>query len=192
VLTRKYTAHFGIFAYGWYSQATNSKLALLNTLRYSVWVSRGAGLVLALDGSLILLPVLRNVLCYIRPKLRSLPLDQNIFFHKQVAYSIVFWAMVHTTAHYVNFYNVEATQARPVKAWQIHYTEIGGITGVSQVQPSCFYIDGIAHHVTLYGPNVHDSANQDQEPMFRSLLVHAPSGICIYDCSLLSCLWLLR
>lgn len=124
-----YTAHLGAFAYGWWSQATNQRLALLNTLKFSVWTSRGAGLVLALDGSLILLPVLRNLLCYIRPKMRKLPLDENIWFHKQVAYSMAFWAMIHTTAHYVNFYNVEATQARPVKAWQIHYTQVGGVTG---------------------------------------------------------------
>ena len=124
-----YTAHLGLFAYGWYSQATNERLALLNTLRFSVWTSRGAGLVLALDGALILLPVLRNILCFLRPRLRWLPLDDNIFFHKQVAYSIAFWSMIHTTAHYVNFYNVEATKARPVKAWQIHYTQIGGVTG---------------------------------------------------------------
>lgn len=45
-----------VVAYGWYSQWSNSKLAALNGLRYSVWTSRGAGLVLAFDGGLILVP----------------------------------------------------------------------------------------------------------------------------------------
>lgn len=92
-------------------QETNQKLAGLNTLKYSVWVSRGAGLVLAYDGGLILLPMLRNVIRVIRPKLTwAFPADENIWFHRQVAYSMFFWAVVHTTAHYVNFINVERTR----------------------------------------------------------------------------------
>lgn len=66
---------------------------------------------LALDGGLILLPMLRNILRIIRPKLTWLfPADENIWFHRQVAYSMAFWSMVHTTAHYVNFINVERTR----------------------------------------------------------------------------------
>lgn len=117
------------FAYGWHSQVgfslallplccphvivqeTNQKLAALNALKWSVWTSRGAGLVLAFDGGLILLPMLRNVIRVIRPRLAWLfPADENIWFHRQVAYSMAFWAMVHTTAHYVNFFNVERTR----------------------------------------------------------------------------------
>lgn len=55
--------------------------------------------------------MLRNVIRVIRPKLRwAFPADENIWFHRQVAYSMAFWAMVHTTAHYVNFFNVERTR----------------------------------------------------------------------------------
>lgn len=96
-------------------QATNTKLAALNALTWSVWSSRGAGLVLAFDGGMILVPMLRNVIRVVRPKLAWLfPADENIWFHRQVAYSMAFWAMVHTTAHYVNFFNVERTRAYPI------------------------------------------------------------------------------
>ena len=95
-------------------QYSNIRLAGLNSLLWSVWISRGAGLVLALDGGLILLPMLRNIIRIIRPKLTWLfPADENIWFHRQVAYSMAFWSMVHTTSHYVNFINVERTRTSP-------------------------------------------------------------------------------
>ena len=50
----------------------------------------------------------RNIIRIVRPRLTWLfPADENIWFHRQVAYSMAFWAMVHTTAHYVNFITVE-------------------------------------------------------------------------------------
>ncbi|KAL1898512.1 hypothetical protein Sste5346_003416 [Sporothrix stenoceras] len=121
--------HWGLFAFGWYKQASDPRLAGLNTLKFSVWISRGAGLVLSFDGMLILLPVCRTLVRIVRPKLRFLPLDENLWFHRQLAYSLLFFATVHTAGHYVNFFNVELTQIRPVSALEIHYTEPGGITG---------------------------------------------------------------
>ncbi|KAF8324797.1 ferric reductase NAD binding domain-containing protein [Cantharellus anzutake] len=145
-----YGTHLGLFAYGWYSQYANERLVALNTLRYSVWVSRGAALVLAYDAALIILPVLRNILRIIRPTLAWLaPMDQSIWFHRQVAYSMAFWTMVHTTSHYINFMSIENTrkstfrlpgfghvfsahgiiELRAELAVQIHYNQAAGITG---------------------------------------------------------------
>ncbi|ELR05322.1 hypothetical protein VC83_06343 [Pseudogymnoascus destructans] len=122
-------SHIGIFALGWYKQATDERLAGLNTLTYSVWLSRGAGLVLSVDGAMILLPMCRNILRWVRPKVRFLPLDESQWFHRQVAYSMLVYTIIHVSAHYVNFFNVEKTQVRPVTAIQIHYAQAGGITG---------------------------------------------------------------
>ncbi|KAL8827479.1 MAG: hypothetical protein Q9191_003155 [Dirinaria sp. TL-2023a] len=63
------------------------------------------------------------------PKIQFLPLDENVWFHRQVAYSILIFTIIHVCAHYVNFFNVERAQLRPQTAIQIHYTEAGGITG---------------------------------------------------------------
>jgi len=160
-----YGIHFGLFAYGWYSQASNLKLAGLNTLGFSVWSSRGAGLVLAFDGGLILIPMLRNIIRVVRPKLTWLfPADENIWFHRQVAYSMAFWAMVHTTAHYVNFINVERTQIRKQIALEIHYTQPGGITGHfmllimvlmyttahHKIRAQCFEAFWYTHHLAFF------------------------------------------
>ncbi|KAF7970511.1 hypothetical protein HWV62_23745 [Athelia sp. TMB] len=154
-----------LFAYGWFSQATNQKLAALNGLGFSVWCSRGAGLVLAFDGGMILVPMLRNIIRVVRPKLAWLfPADENIWFHRQVAYSMAFWAMVHTTAHYVNFINVERTQVRAETALDIHYTQPGGITGHfmllimvlmyttahHKVRKQCFEAFWYTHHLAFF------------------------------------------
>ncbi|KAJ9293563.1 hypothetical protein DTO271G3_7642 [Paecilomyces variotii] len=121
--------HLALFAIGWYLQETNKKLSLLNLLNFSVWISRGAGLALSVDGTLILLPMCRTLLRIVRPKIKWLPLDESIWFHRQVAYSLLFWTIVHACGHYVNFFNVEKTQVRPNLAVQIHYAEAGGVTG---------------------------------------------------------------
>ncbi|RPA85489.1 hypothetical protein BJ508DRAFT_177071 [Ascobolus immersus RN42] len=122
-------SHWGLFAYGWWKQAQDPRLAGLNTLQFSVWFSRGAGLVLAYDGALILLPMCRNILRVVRPKLRWLPLDESQWFHRQVAYAMLLFTIIHTTSHYVNFFNVEKSQIRPLNALDIHYKQPGGITG---------------------------------------------------------------
>jgi NADPH oxidase len=74
---------------------------MLNTLQYSVWISRGAGLVLTCDATLLLLPMCRNLVKTIRPRVRWLPLDETVWFHRQVAYALLFFTIVHAAAHYV-------------------------------------------------------------------------------------------
>ncbi|KAL9715869.1 hypothetical protein Ac2012v2_000312 [Leucoagaricus gongylophorus] len=186
-----YGSHLALFSYGWYSQATNLRLAALNGLTWSVWASRGAGLVLAYDGGLILLPMLRNIIRVIRPHLTWLfPADENIWFHRQVAYSMAFWAMVHTTAHYVNFINVERSQVRKQFALQIHYTQAGGITGHfmllimvlmystahQKIRKQCFEAFWYTHHLAFFfmiglythatGCFVRDSVDPDYSATF--------------------------
>lgn len=121
--------HVGIFILGWIKQQQDARLAGLNTLTFSVWISRGAGLCLSADGAMILFPMCRNLLRWIRPKMRWLPLDESQWFHRQVAYSMLFYTIIHTSAHYVNFFNVERNQIRPVTAVEIHYAQAGGVTG---------------------------------------------------------------
>jgi len=186
-----YGLHFFFFAYGWTTQKENTKLAALNGLKFSVWTSRGAGLVLAFDGGLILLPMLRNIIKVIRPKITWLfPADENIWFHRQVAYSMAFWAMVHATAHYVNFINVERTQVRKQIALEIHYTQPGGITGHfmllimllmyttahHKIRNQCFEAFWYTHHLAFFfmiglythatGCFVRDSVDPDYIPSF--------------------------
>ncbi|KAI4208247.1 MAG: hypothetical protein LQ346_000127 [Caloplaca aetnensis] len=121
--------HIFLFVFGWWKQAADQRLAGLNTLTFSVWLSRGAGLALSVDGAIIVLPMCKNILRWIRPKVKWLPLDESQWFHRQVAYSLLFYTIIHVSAHYVNFFNVERSQIRKESAVQIHYTQVGGITG---------------------------------------------------------------
>jgi NADPH oxidase 1 len=82
-------------------QQDDPRLAGLNTLTFSVWLSRGAGLCLSVDGAVILLPMCRNLLRFIRPKIRFIPLDESQWFHRQVAYTMLLYTIIHVCAHYV-------------------------------------------------------------------------------------------
>ncbi|KEZ42411.1 Cytochrome b-245 heavy chain subunit beta [Scedosporium apiospermum] len=140
-------AHWGVFAYGWYKQAADPRLAPLNLLQFSVWISRGAGFVLSFDCMLILLPVCRTIMRWIRPKVRWLPFDENLWFHRQLAYATLLFTIIHTAAHYVNFFNVERTQLRPGFALDIHYKQAGGITG--HVMLFCMLLMYTTAHVKI-------------------------------------------
>lgn len=50
---------------------------------------------------MILLPMCRNILKFLRPKLRFLPLDESQWFHRQVAYAMLIYTVAHVSAHYV-------------------------------------------------------------------------------------------
>ena len=57
-----WAAHLALFIFGYFKQRDDPELEFLNQIGQSVYISRGAGLVLALDCALILLGVCRNVI----------------------------------------------------------------------------------------------------------------------------------
>ncbi|RHZ81808.1 hypothetical protein Glove_117g576 [Diversispora epigaea] len=123
-------SHIGLFIYGFLKQKTDHELDNLNVIGLSVWSSRGAGLCLAYDGALILLPVCRNLIKQFR-SFRFLnniiPFDENLWFHRQTAYAMLIFTLIHTFSHYINFWKLEQLGLKP--AWSTHYTTWGGTTG---------------------------------------------------------------
>ena len=113
--------------------------------------------------------MLRNIIRVIRPKLAWLfPADENIWFHRQVAYSMAFWAMVHTTAHYINFINVERTRTFCVAAtFGTAYPLHRGPPAAGASNP---LYTARWHHRPFYAIyaalDVHDRSSQDTRPMF--------------------------
>jgi NADPH oxidase len=52
----------------------------------------------------------RNIMKFLRPKLRWLPLDETIWFHRQVAYAILVFTILHVAGHYVKYVNFSNEQ----------------------------------------------------------------------------------
>lgn len=118
----------------------------LSNLTVSIKVSRAAAVPLSLDLMLLLLPMCRITATQLRLFIKWIPLEVSAWFHRQVAYTMLFYAIVHTSAHFIklgalpgielitiltafSFYLIENSQLRPETAMQIHYTQVAGITG---------------------------------------------------------------
>jgi predicted ferric reductase/Ca2+-binding EF-hand superfamily protein len=70
-----------------------------------VQLARGCGACLNFNGALILIPMLRRFLSWIRAQRfgRLLPVDHSISFHKLVGHVLFGLAVVHTLAHFGNY-----------------------------------------------------------------------------------------
>lgn len=75
--------------------------------RQTSWyrVARGCGLALNFSGALILIPIMRGLMTWLRKtKLNDyLPIDEHIEFHKIIGHTIFFLAVIHTVAHIGNY-----------------------------------------------------------------------------------------
>ena len=99
-------AHAMIFGLGFANYQLKDNLSTArSTFGLSYAIARAAALVLHFDVALILLPVCRTLISLLRQTALNgiIQFDQNIAFHKLVAWSIVFFTVVHVVAHQANF-----------------------------------------------------------------------------------------
>ena len=77
---------------------------------FYIQVARGAGACLNFNGMLILLPMIRTLMRWIRQTFlfAFIPVDHNIGFHKAVGNVLFFFALVHTGAHLLNYTTLAA------------------------------------------------------------------------------------
>jgi predicted ferric reductase/Ca2+-binding EF-hand superfamily protein len=70
-----------------------------------VQIARGCGACLNFNGALILVPMLRHFLTWLRQTLVGglLPIDDSIAFHRLVGHVMMAFALVHTAMHLVNY-----------------------------------------------------------------------------------------
>ncbi|KAL7269067.1 hypothetical protein RUND412_008290 [Rhizina undulata] len=120
--------HMFVFGFGFvhYSLKDN-----LNTARATFGITypiaRAAALVLHTDVALILLPVCRNLISMARQTALNgiIQFDKNITFHKMIAWSILFFSLLHTFAHWNNF----AELANKNKLGFVGWLEANFLTG---------------------------------------------------------------
>ncbi|WWC67708.1 uncharacterized protein I206_101620 [Kwoniella pini CBS 10737] len=98
-----------------------------SSFNWTFSVARGAAQVLHIDVIFILFPVCRNFISLLRrtPLNDVLPFDKNITFHKQVAWMIVLFSLIHTIAHMRTF----ALLAIATNTGIIGFLEFNFITG---------------------------------------------------------------
>ncbi len=70
-----------------------------------IMLARGCGACLNFDGALVLVPVMRRLLTWLRSLAigRLLPLDDALLIHRIVAYLIMLLGVVHSAAHFANY-----------------------------------------------------------------------------------------
>nr|KAJ3405144.1 hypothetical protein HK105_003795 [Polyrhizophydium stewartii] len=129
-------AYFGVSYYQLWT-AANLK-TFRSVLQHGLPIARSAANVINLDCAIILFTVCRNVISLLRTTFlgRIVPFDKNITFHIWVAYSIVFWTIVHIVAHYFNYNNVRI--ALSVSAEFLSLVSGPGLTG--QVISVAFFL----------------------------------------------------
>ncbi|KAJ2459902.1 hypothetical protein GGF42_001174 [Coemansia sp. RSA 2424] len=134
-------------------QALLFSLAIVNYLYYPMWqdmynllgmsfiTARSSALALHVDTALVLFPICRTVISWIRttPLNRIIPFDHATLFHMVIGYSIVFFTLVHAGSHYHNYYRV--SKALNVPYWRLLFTTGHSITG--HIMTLCMLIMGI-------------------------------------------------
>jgi PAS domain S-box-containing protein len=90
-----------------------------------VQVARGGGLMLDLDCVMIVLPMCRRLLGFLRstPVAKFTPFDGAIEFHKHIAYLILLGTIIHGIAHLINYSTTAAGVAKNL------FETNGGLTG---------------------------------------------------------------
>ncbi|KAJ2005462.1 hypothetical protein H4R26_001944 [Coemansia thaxteri] len=134
-------------------QALLFSLAIVNYLHYPMWqnmfdllgmsfvTARSAALALHVDTALVLFPICRTVISWIRttPLNRIIPFDHALLFHIVIGYSIVFFTLVHMGSHYHNYYRVSVATGVPY--WRLLFTTGHSITG--HIMAACIIIMGV-------------------------------------------------
>lgn len=112
--------HSMIFAFGFinYHMKDNMSQARL-TFGTSYAVARAAALVLHFDIAILIFPVCRTLISLARqtPLNGIIQFDENISFHKLVAWSIVFFTWLHTISHWNNFARLSAKNNQGFKGF---------------------------------------------------------------------------
>jgi NADPH oxidase len=144
--------NLGLFAERFlhYYMLDDDGVAVYEAIGIGIPVARGAAGAIKFCAPTLLLTVLRNFLSFPRnfPFAKYLPLDKNIVFHKGIAWTLLFWVIVHFFAHYFNYLNLSIASADPADVRDI----IPAYPFNSKQEPGDFgfgTVPGITGHVLV-------------------------------------------
>ncbi|MCD7455123.1 hypothetical protein HAX54_027064 [Datura stramonium] len=135
----------GLFSYK-YVQYKNR--AAFDVMGHCVCMAKGAAEILKLNMALILLPVCRNTITWLRNKTKLaavLPFDDNLNFHKMMAVAIAIGVGIHVLAHmtcdFPRLLNASPEKYKPMKPYfgdqptnYWHFVKgVEGVTGIIMV-----------------------------------------------------------
>ncbi|KAK2741368.1 hypothetical protein FQN57_005652 [Myotisia sp. PD_48] len=113
-------AHVMIFVFGMLNYGVNENLSEARSVFGQTYaIARSAALVLHFDVAIILFPVCRTLISLVRqtPLNGIIQFDKSVNFHQLVAWSIVFFSLLHTVAHWVNFARLAIAENLGVKGF---------------------------------------------------------------------------
>jgi len=89
---------------------SDNQVTMNTVLQDTYPTARASALVIHVNTGIILLPVCRTMITILRttPLARVIPFDKNLTFHKALGWSSLFFSLLHTAAHYVNFYRLSS------------------------------------------------------------------------------------
>ncbi|EPZ32879.1 hypothetical protein ROZALSC1DRAFT_29851 [Rozella allomycis CSF55] len=101
------------------------------TFSHSLHTARSAAVVLNVDSALVLFPICRNLITFLRstPINHIVPFDDHLLFHKLIGGSVAFFAVVHSMAHYFNFLILVYETKNELMQHAASWTTFAGSTG---------------------------------------------------------------
>ncbi|KAJ9049268.1 hypothetical protein DSO57_1026499 [Entomophthora muscae] len=125
-------SQFLIFGFAFVNYKYNGEFSTVRkALGMSFLMARGTSLPIEINTAVILLPMCRSIISLLRstPLSHVIPFDKNKTFHKLTAWTILFFSLVHTIAHFVNFYKLQFLPNG--RSWFFYTFATGpGLTGV--------------------------------------------------------------
>ncbi|KAI9801698.1 MAG: hypothetical protein M1833_002380 [Piccolia ochrophora] len=112
--------HVMIFVFGFMNYAMKDNLSKARqTFGVTYAIARSSALVLHVDVALVLFPVCRTLISLARqtPLNGIIQFDKSISFHKLVAWSLIFFSLLHTFAHWNNFARLAAVNNQGFKGF---------------------------------------------------------------------------
>ncbi|KAI9298355.1 hypothetical protein K502DRAFT_334244 [Neoconidiobolus thromboides FSU 785] len=119
-----------IFGFAFVNYKYNSEFSVVrDILQESFLIARATSLPIEINTALILLPMCRTIISLLRstPLNHVIPFDKNRTFHKLTAWTVIFYSVTHSIAHFINFYKLSNLNVGGItgKSWA-HYTFLTG------------------------------------------------------------------